>query len=43
MGRLGASANLFRVIADSTRRAVLDLLLKAERSVSDLTEKFEIT
>jgi DNA-binding transcriptional ArsR family regulator len=43
MGRVGASSDVFRAIADPTRRAVLDLLLKAERSVGDLSEKFEIS
>lgn len=36
-------ADVFRAIADPTRRALLDLLAGAEHSVSALVDRFEMT
>jgi DNA-binding transcriptional ArsR family regulator len=38
-----AKPDCFRALADPTRRAVLDLLARAELSVSDLAERFTIS
>lgn len=34
---------VFRAVSDPTRRALLDLLLQAERSVGELVEHFEVS
>lgn len=36
-------ADVFRAIADPTRRALLDLLARQEQSVSALVDRFEMT
>src|SRR5262245_61146034 len=38
-----ASADVFRAVADPTRRAILDRLRVAELSVTDLAEPFDMT
>jgi DNA-binding transcriptional ArsR family regulator len=35
--------NLFQVVADPTRRGILDLLLDRERSVGDIVERFTLS
>jgi len=35
--------NLFQVVADPTRRGILDLLLERERSVGEIVERFTLT
>jgi DNA-binding transcriptional ArsR family regulator len=40
---MSASADVFHVIADPTRRAILDLLAAGERSASDLGAPFDIS
>jgi DNA-binding transcriptional ArsR family regulator len=37
------SVDVFRAIADPTRRALLDLLRTSDRSVSELAEPFQMT
>ncbi|HJL18560.1 MAG TPA: metalloregulator ArsR/SmtB family transcription factor [Sandaracinaceae bacterium LLY-WYZ-13_1] len=34
---------VFRAIGDPTRRAILDALVEGERSVGELTERFEVS
>lgn len=43
MSRQSASADVFQVIADPTRRAILDLLLRGEAPVKQLAEPFTIS
>ncbi len=43
MSRQSASADVFQVIADPTRRAILDLLLRGEQPVKQLAEPFAIS
>ena len=43
MGGVAASANVFRAVADPTRRALLDLLRESDRSVSELARPFPIS
>lgn len=43
MGGVTASANVFRAVADPTRRALLDLLRESDRSVSELARPFRIS
>ena len=43
MHRISASADVFHVIADPTRRAILDLLAAGERPVQDLVAPFRIS
>jgi DNA-binding transcriptional ArsR family regulator len=43
MSRQSASADVFQVIADPTRRAILDLLLRGETPVKQLAEPFAIS
>src|SRR6266436_815189 len=43
MHRMSASTDVFHVIADPTRRAILDLLAEGERSVRDLGAPFRIS
>ncbi|MDY6898789.1 MAG: metalloregulator ArsR/SmtB family transcription factor [Cyanobacteriota bacterium] len=43
MSRQSASANVFQAIADPTRRAMLDLLLRGEQSVKQLAEPFAMS
>jgi DNA-binding transcriptional ArsR family regulator len=38
-----ASDQVYRAIADPTRRAILDLLSESERSVKELTAEFSIS
>ncbi|HEX3578593.1 MAG TPA: metalloregulator ArsR/SmtB family transcription factor [Thermoanaerobaculia bacterium] len=38
-----ASNDVFRAIADPTRRAVLELLRRADRTVSEIAEPFHIS
>lgn len=38
-----APEDVFRAVADPTRRAILDILAKAERSVGDLVERFDVS
>jgi DNA-binding transcriptional ArsR family regulator len=35
--------NLFQVVADPTRRGILDLLRERERSVGEIVERFTLT
>jgi DNA-binding transcriptional ArsR family regulator len=42
-GRPSAFADVFRAVADPTRRGVLDLLRESDRSVSELAEPFKLT
>jgi DNA-binding transcriptional ArsR family regulator len=37
------SAEVFRAVADPTRRAILDLLLESDRSVSELAVPFKMS
>lgn len=37
------SNEIFRAIADPTRRAILDLLVSSERSVKELTDSFPMS
>lgn len=37
------SAEVFRAVADPTRRAILDLLLESDRSVSELAGPFKMS
>ena len=43
MHRLSASADVFHVIADQTRRGILDLLAAGERPAKDLEARFSIS
>ena len=43
MGGVAASADAFRAIADPTRRAMLDLLHQADRSVTELAGPFRMS
>lgn len=43
MSGIPASADVFRAIADPTRRALLDRLLRADLSVTDLARPFRMT
>src|SRR2546425_2183478 len=43
MHRVPASADVFHVIADATRRGILDLLTAGERPASDLGVPFRIS
>lgn len=43
MSGVAASEDVFRAVADPTRRAMLDLLAEEERSVSELAEPFEMS
>lgn len=43
MGYVRADQDVFRAIADPTRRRMLDLLLASERSVSELGASFDIS
>ena len=43
MPRISASADVFHVIADPTRRAILDLLIAGERAARDLEAPFRIS
>jgi DNA-binding transcriptional ArsR family regulator len=43
MHRISASADVFHVIADATRRGILDLLTAGERPASDLGAPFRIS
>lgn len=43
MSGVSASADVFRAVADPTRRAMLDLLRDAERSVGELHAPFRMT
>ena len=43
MGAVLASEDVFRAVADGTRRAILDLLEKGERTVSDLVARFRVS
>ncbi len=43
MSGVSASADVFRAVADPTRRAMLDLLREAERSVGELHLPFRMT
>ncbi|MGF1676479.1 MAG: ArsR/SmtB family transcription factor [Rivularia sp. (in: cyanobacteria)] len=43
MSRQSASADVFQVIADPTRRRILDLLLTGEQPVKQLAEPFAIS
>jgi len=43
MSRPAASADIFQVIADPTRRALLDRLREGEQPVKQLAEPFEMT
>jgi DNA-binding transcriptional ArsR family regulator len=38
-----ANEDVFRAVADPTRRALLDLLAEAERSVSELVARFNVS
>lgn len=43
MHRLSASADVFHVVADATRRGILDLLATGERPARDLGTPFQIS
>jgi DNA-binding transcriptional ArsR family regulator len=43
MHRVSSSADVFHVIADSTRRGILDLLAAGERPARDLGAPFQIS
>lgn len=43
MSRQSASADVFQVIGDPTRRAILDLLLGGEKPVKQLAEPFAMS
>ncbi len=43
MAGVAASTDTFRAVADPTRRAMLDMLLDADRTVSELAEPFRMT
>ena len=43
MGGVPASADVFRAVADPTRRALLDLLRESDRSVRELRGSFRMT
>ena len=43
MHRISSSADVFHVIADATRRGILDLLTAGERPASDLGAPFRIS
>ncbi|MEM1393009.1 MAG: metalloregulator ArsR/SmtB family transcription factor [Cyanobacteria bacterium P01_H01_bin.150] len=43
MSRQSASTDIFQVIADPTRRAILDLLLRGEQPVKQLAEPFAMS
>ncbi|MEM6399623.1 MAG: metalloregulator ArsR/SmtB family transcription factor [Cyanobacteria bacterium P01_D01_bin.116] len=43
MSRQSASTDIFQVIADPTRRAILDLLLRGEQPVKQLAEPFTMS
>ncbi len=43
MGSVAPTADVFRAVADPTRRGILDLLGSAERSATDLAAPFRMT
>lgn len=43
MHRLSASADVFHVVADRTRRGILDLLSAGERPAKDIKARFSIS
>ncbi|MCJ8279386.1 MAG: metalloregulator ArsR/SmtB family transcription factor [Rivularia sp. ALOHA_DT_140] len=43
MSRQSANGDVFQVIADPTRRAILDLLLNGEKPVKQLAEPFAMS
>jgi DNA-binding transcriptional ArsR family regulator len=43
LSRVAANSDVFRAIADPTRRKILDRLVAREHSVSELLEDFDIT
>lgn len=43
MARPEASQDVFRAVADPTRRGLLDLLAARDQPVNDLAERFEMT
>src|SRR5215470_13689652 len=43
MPTLSADAHVYAAIADTTRRAILDLLAEHPRSVNELVEAFDVT
>jgi DNA-binding transcriptional ArsR family regulator len=43
MGGVAASADVFRAVADPTRRSMLELLRQADRSVHELAGPFQMT
>ena len=43
MGGVASSADIFRAVADPTRRALLDLLREADCSVGELARPFRMT
>jgi DNA-binding transcriptional ArsR family regulator len=43
MSRRPATADVFRAIADPTRRRILDLLDREEQPVTDLARQFDVT
>jgi DNA-binding transcriptional ArsR family regulator len=43
MSSLAVSPDAFRAVSDPTRRALLDLLAEAERSVNDLVAHFKVS
>ena len=42
-GKPGRGEDVFQAISDPTRRAILDLLVRGERTVSRLAEPFEMS
>lgn len=43
MATVAADAHVYAAIADTTRRAMLDLLSERPRSVSELVDEFDVT
>jgi len=43
MPTIAADAHVYAAIADTTRRAILDLLAEGPRSVNELVEQFDVT
>jgi len=43
MGRVLESTNVFQVIADPTRRRLLEMLGNAEHTVGEIADEFDIT
>lgn len=43
MGGVAASSDVFRAVADPTRRALLDLLRVSDRTVGEITSRFPMT